>query len=242
MEAGRSIGDDRVVSVPARQIRAVYTAETITVYQAYPPEIAEAALAAGRFVPPFKRDRMTWIKPSFLWMMYRCGWATKPGQERVLAVGGPARPCRSAGAAARAEPCALGPAPHPPWALGAGGENAAFDAGGSSLSSDARFVAFATSSKNITPEFPQGCQCTYVRDTQTGVTNAESRDPNATRTSSRTGTRSQTRGAVNPPADWATTTRSVLSPIASTTVSAYSERPAESSWQGRSGATVSCPR
>ncbi len=29
---------------------------------------------------------MTWIKPSFLWMMYRCGWAAKPGQERVLAV------------------------------------------------------------------------------------------------------------------------------------------------------------
>jgi Domain of unknown function (DUF4291) len=43
-------------------------------------------MAAGRFVPPFKRDRMTWIKPSFLWMMYRCDWATKPGQERVLAV------------------------------------------------------------------------------------------------------------------------------------------------------------
>jgi hypothetical protein len=31
-------------------------------------------------------ERMTWIKPSFLWMMYRCGWGTKPGQERVLAV------------------------------------------------------------------------------------------------------------------------------------------------------------
>jgi hypothetical protein len=30
--------------------------------------------------------RMTWIKPSFLWMMYRSGWATKPGQERVLAI------------------------------------------------------------------------------------------------------------------------------------------------------------
>ncbi|WP_374192114.1 DUF4291 domain-containing protein [Streptomyces sp. MBT33] len=29
---------------------------------------------------------LTWIKPSFLWMMYRCGWATKPGQETVLAV------------------------------------------------------------------------------------------------------------------------------------------------------------
>ena len=72
--------------VPARQIRARYSADTITVYQAYAPEIALPALSAGRFVPPFRRDRMTWIKPSFLWMMYRCGWATKPGQERVLAI------------------------------------------------------------------------------------------------------------------------------------------------------------
>ncbi|MFJ4521476.1 DUF4291 domain-containing protein [Streptomyces sp. NPDC088810] len=29
---------------------------------------------------------LTWIKPSFLWMMYRCGWGTKEGQETVLAV------------------------------------------------------------------------------------------------------------------------------------------------------------
>jgi hypothetical protein len=72
--------------VPPRQIRARYDAETITVYQAYDPAIAEPALAAQTFVPPFKRDRMTWIKPSFLWMMYRCGWATKAGQTRVLAM------------------------------------------------------------------------------------------------------------------------------------------------------------
>jgi len=83
---GASIRDDLAVNVPPRQIRASYCADTITVYQAYPPEIAEPALAAGRFVPPFKPDRMTWIKPSYLWMMYRCGWATKPGQERVLAI------------------------------------------------------------------------------------------------------------------------------------------------------------
>ena len=69
-----------------RQIRARYDSETVRVYQAYRSEIADAAMAAGRFVPPFSLDRMTWIKPSFLWMMYRCGWATKPGQERVLAV------------------------------------------------------------------------------------------------------------------------------------------------------------
>jgi uncharacterized protein DUF4291 len=73
-------------TVPARQVRAVFDAHTVTVYQAYSPAIAEPALAAGRFVPPFRTGRMTWIKPSFLWMMYRCGWATKPDQERVLAV------------------------------------------------------------------------------------------------------------------------------------------------------------
>ncbi|MEU5941415.1 DUF4291 domain-containing protein [Micromonospora sp. NPDC047548] len=74
------------MDIPQRQIRAGFTDTTLTVYQAYPPEIAAAALAAGRFVPPFRRGRMTWIKPSFRWMLYRCGWATKPGQERVLAV------------------------------------------------------------------------------------------------------------------------------------------------------------
>ncbi|MEU4559806.1 DUF4291 domain-containing protein [Actinoplanes sp. NPDC023936] len=69
-----------------REIRAVFDDDLITIYQAYPVEIAEPALRAGRFVPPFKPNRMTWIKPSFLWMMYRSGWATKPGQERILAV------------------------------------------------------------------------------------------------------------------------------------------------------------
>jgi uncharacterized protein DUF4291 len=69
-----------------RAIRAVYSETSITVYQAFSAAIADAALSAGRFVAPFKGDRMTWIKPSFLWMMYRSGWATKPGQERVLAV------------------------------------------------------------------------------------------------------------------------------------------------------------
>ena len=29
---------------------------------------------------------MTWIKPSFLWMMYRSGWAEKENQEKILAV------------------------------------------------------------------------------------------------------------------------------------------------------------
>ncbi|MBL7494677.1 DUF4291 domain-containing protein [Frankia sp. AgB1.9] len=69
-----------------RELLASQTGETVTVYQAYSPAIAEPALRAGTFVEPFRVGRMTWVKPSFLWMMYRCGWATKPDQERVLAV------------------------------------------------------------------------------------------------------------------------------------------------------------
>jgi Domain of unknown function (DUF4291) len=69
-----------------RLIRAAYTDKTIRVYQAYAPEIAEPAIRAGTFVPPFSRERMTWIKPSFGWMMYRSGWVRKSGQERVLAI------------------------------------------------------------------------------------------------------------------------------------------------------------
>lgn len=29
---------------------------------------------------------MTWIKSSFLWMMYRSGWASKTNQEHILAI------------------------------------------------------------------------------------------------------------------------------------------------------------
>ncbi|MCB9590455.1 MAG: DUF4291 domain-containing protein [Polyangiaceae bacterium] len=74
------------LSPPLRQIRAVFDARTVRVYQAFSPHIAEPALATQRFVAPFKRERMTWIKPSFLWMMYRAGWGRKPGQERILAI------------------------------------------------------------------------------------------------------------------------------------------------------------
>lgn len=71
---------------PQHEVRAVHTASTVTVYQAYAPEIGLPAAREGRFPAAWKRDRMTWIKPSFLWMMYRCGWAAKEGQETVLAV------------------------------------------------------------------------------------------------------------------------------------------------------------
>ncbi|MFC5182379.1 DUF4291 domain-containing protein [Actinomadura harenae] len=69
-----------------REVRAEYDHDSITVYQAFSSAIAKPALEHGRFVPPFSRTRMTWIKPSFLWLMARSGWARKPGQETILAV------------------------------------------------------------------------------------------------------------------------------------------------------------
>lgn len=71
-----------------KQIRAVYTDSTIRVYQAYSDDIANTTLKHGKFIsPPFKMERMTWIKPSFLWMMYRAGWGKKDtNQKRILAI------------------------------------------------------------------------------------------------------------------------------------------------------------
>jgi hypothetical protein len=68
-------------------ILAQADAETVVVYQAYRRSIGEAAAADQCFGGGgFSLGRMSWIKPNFLWMMYRSGWGTKDGQEIVLAV------------------------------------------------------------------------------------------------------------------------------------------------------------
>jgi hypothetical protein len=75
--------------IPYRQIRAQYDDDTITVYQAYSATIADAAVKAQRLnaSPDFKPARMTWIKPSWCWMMYRSGYSHKDArQARVLAL------------------------------------------------------------------------------------------------------------------------------------------------------------
>jgi hypothetical protein len=69
-----------------RYIVAQYDEESVVVYQAYRPAIGLFAAKEGYFGGEFKRDRMSWIKPNFLWMMYRSGWETKEGQEVTLAV------------------------------------------------------------------------------------------------------------------------------------------------------------
>lgn len=68
-----------------RHILASYDEDSILVYQAYKPDIGEWAVSNQRLGGPgFKMDRMSWIKPNFLWMMYRSGWGTKKHQEVTL--------------------------------------------------------------------------------------------------------------------------------------------------------------
>jgi hypothetical protein len=67
-------------------IMAQYDEEKVIVYQSYRPEIGNFAAKHQYFGGAFKLTRMTWIKPNFLWMMYRNGWGKKSGQEIVLAI------------------------------------------------------------------------------------------------------------------------------------------------------------
>lgn len=69
-----------------RVIHAAYDDEGVWVYQAFAPRIVQKALEKGTFGEGFKIERMTWIKPSFGWMLYRCGYASKPDQEAVLKI------------------------------------------------------------------------------------------------------------------------------------------------------------
>lgn len=67
-----------------KKINAIYNDKTIRVYQAFNEQIATEAVKLGTFGESFRRGRMTWIKPSFLWIMYRSGWAEKENQEHIL--------------------------------------------------------------------------------------------------------------------------------------------------------------
>ncbi len=64
-----------------RQLLAQFDDDTIVVYQAYRPEIGHYTAQHGRFGGGFSFERMSWIKPNFLWMMYRSGWGTKEAKR-----------------------------------------------------------------------------------------------------------------------------------------------------------------
>jgi Domain of unknown function (DUF4291) len=69
-----------------QHILAQFDDHTIVVYQSYNAAIGRYAAQRGRFGGDFDLSRMSWIKPNFLWMMYRSGWGTKENQEITLAL------------------------------------------------------------------------------------------------------------------------------------------------------------
>lgn len=69
-----------------RQIFATFDDEGVFVYQAFKPSIADEAVRRGTFGKGFNLDRRTWLKPSFGWILYRSGYATKHRQERILKI------------------------------------------------------------------------------------------------------------------------------------------------------------
>jgi len=76
-----------------REIRAIHNSKTVRVYQAYNAAIADAAVAANSFKAPLEAgiwspSRRSWIKPSAVWMAYRCGWSVMKDENqcRVLAL------------------------------------------------------------------------------------------------------------------------------------------------------------
>ncbi|WCL82751.1 DUF4291 domain-containing protein [Saprospira sp. CCB-QB6] len=80
---------DYLAGIPPKgqHILAQERGDEILVYQAFRPEIAQYALAHQQFGGAhYSFSRMTWIKPNFLWMMFRAGWASKVGQEYILGI------------------------------------------------------------------------------------------------------------------------------------------------------------
>jgi hypothetical protein len=69
-----------------RHILGQFTDDAVVVYQAYRPKIGRLAAQYKQFGGEFSLSRMSWIKPNFLWMMYRSRWGTKENQEVTLAV------------------------------------------------------------------------------------------------------------------------------------------------------------
>ncbi len=69
-----------------RVILAQFDEQSVVVYQAYRPSIGHFAAENQYFGGEFSLSRMSWIKPNFLWMMYRSDWGQSEGQEVVLAV------------------------------------------------------------------------------------------------------------------------------------------------------------
>lgn len=87
MKTEKYIEQKKRLPAAGQQIIACKQDENIIVYQAFNPQIANYAVAHQHFGgTAYSFNRMSWIKPGFLWMMYRAGWASKEHQQNILAI------------------------------------------------------------------------------------------------------------------------------------------------------------
>jgi hypothetical protein len=77
------------LGLEVRRDRTIYAAQDergLYVYQAFCPHIAKHALEKGTFGEGFGMRRMTWIKPSFGWMLHRSHFGESRNQEVILRI------------------------------------------------------------------------------------------------------------------------------------------------------------
>lgn len=78
---------ERALPQTGKHILCQERGDSIIVYQAFNPHIAAYAVANQQFGGEYYRfSRMSWIKPNFLWMMYRADWAPREHQQQILAI------------------------------------------------------------------------------------------------------------------------------------------------------------
>ena len=87
MKTEKYIEQKKRLPEKGRQIIGSHDGDSVTVYQAFNPLIANYAVSNQKFGGThYSFNRMTWIKPGFLWMMYRSGWGAKEQQQHILAI------------------------------------------------------------------------------------------------------------------------------------------------------------
>lgn len=69
-----------------RHVSAHFDDDSVVVYQAYNKTIASYATEHHKFsdCPGYNEKRMTWIKPNFLWMMFRYPFHSSQGLPRLF--------------------------------------------------------------------------------------------------------------------------------------------------------------
>ena len=67
-------------------IYAAYDDEGVFIYQAFKPKTVEIAVELGTFGKGFGFDRLSWIKPSFGWVLRRTKYATKNRMQAIAKI------------------------------------------------------------------------------------------------------------------------------------------------------------